>query len=171
MTEALFPIQICLMTGWFFSPCNLSLPLSSISLFYFPPPTPSALDFMNLLNWRWWGACGTLSYWFAVGFSVVGNTSQSLGWTHEAFYLESPSTGKPAFSMDFFIMSLWKANAFAVWRALPSLRSARPLTTFVIPWKPYCTAPCPDNSLDKGPRPGVSQLKLYFATSKNVTAG
>lgn len=46
-----------------------------------------------------------------------------------------------------------------------------PLTTFVIPWKPYCTAPCPDNSLDKGPRPGVSQLKLYFAMSKNVTAG
>lgn len=91
-----------------FSPA-LSL---AFSLFHFPPPTPCSLDFMNLLNWRWRGACGTLCYWFAVGFSVVGNTSQSLGWTHEAFYLQSLSTGKPAFSMDFFIMSLWKANAF-----------------------------------------------------------
>lgn len=52
----------------------------SIQFFpFFPPLTPSALDFMNLLNWRWWGTCGTLSYWFAGGFSVVGNTSGSLG--------------------------------------------------------------------------------------------
>lgn len=154
-----------LQEDWMIFPRFLS-PSIQYFPFYFPPPTPSALDFMNLLNWRWWGACGTLSYWFAVGFGVVGNTSRSLGWTHEAFYLESPSTRKPAFSIDFFIMSLWKANAFTVWRAPLSLRRARPLTTFVIPWKPYCTAPCPDNSLDKGPRPGVSQLKLYFAMSK-----
>lgn len=50
-----------------------------------------------------------------------------------------PAVGKPAFSIDFFIMSLWKDNAFTVWKALTSLGSARPLTTFVIPWKPYCT--------------------------------
>ena len=71
--------------------------------------------------------------------------------------------------MDFFIMSLWKANAFSVWKAPSSLRTARPLTTFVIPWKPYCTAPCPDNSLDKGPRPGISQLKLYFLLRQKMS--
>lgn len=124
-----FLYKFCEMTGWF-SPC-FPLSLSSIFPFFFffisLPLTPSALDFMNLLNWCRWGACGTLSYWFAVGFGVVGNTSRSLGWTHEAFYLQSPSTGKSAFSIDFFIMSPWKANASTVWRAPTSPRSTRPL--------------------------------------------
>ena len=130
-----FLSRFCKMTGLVFLCCFLSP-----SLLYpaSPPPfflfffislslTPSALDFMNLLNWCRWGACGTLSYWFAVGFGVVGNTSRSLGWTHEAFYLQSPSTGKSAFSIDFFIMSPWKANASTVWRAPTSPRSTRPL--------------------------------------------
>lgn len=45
---------------------------------------------------------------------MAGNTSASPGWTHEAFSLPSPSVQESAFSMDFFIMSLWKANALAV---------------------------------------------------------
>lgn len=45
---------------------------------------------------------------------MAGNTSASPGWTHEAFSLPSPSVQESAFSMDFFIMSPWKANALAV---------------------------------------------------------
>lgn len=115
------------LDGFRLASLSPSLAFSLFFLFISLPLTPSALDFMNLLNWCRWGACGTLSYWFAVGFGVVGNTSRSLGWTHEAFYLQSPSTGKSAFSIDFFIMSPWKANASTVWRAPTSPRSTRPL--------------------------------------------